>query len=125
MLQELKEILGIIKDLPHMVMWVLAGLLLYKVVVVGSIYGVIKLAIDRLHSWLVTPKVVTHQYDLKHLSMTTEAAEALSIFLGSAARDVKSFGGSYLYPDDIMRIKKRYDLGKLEEEKTKPKTATA
>lgn len=62
MIEELKQILLIIKDLPHMVMWVLAGLLLYKVVVVGSVYGVIRLAIIKLYDYNVGPKNVVYDF---------------------------------------------------------------
>lgn len=36
MLEELKQLIELIKGMPHMVMWVLAGLLFYKVVIIGS-----------------------------------------------------------------------------------------
>lgn len=39
-----------------MALWVLAGFWVYKVVVIGSIYGLIKFIVTKLHSWLTMPK---------------------------------------------------------------------
>ena len=59
MMEELKEIVAMIANLPSMALWVMAGFWAYKVIVIGSIYGVIKLAIDRAHSWATKER---HEY---------------------------------------------------------------
>jgi hypothetical protein len=56
MLDELKLLVEMVAKLPSMALWVIAFFFAYKVVVVGSIYGVIRLGIERAHSWLTTPK---------------------------------------------------------------------
>lgn len=55
-MEELKMLVEMASKLPQMALWVLIGFWAYKVVVVGSIYGVIRFGIDRLHSWLTKPK---------------------------------------------------------------------
>lgn len=55
-MEELKLLIGMVADLPSMALWVLIGFLLYKLAVIGSIYGVIKLFIDKTHDWLITRK---------------------------------------------------------------------
>lgn len=115
MLQELKEILGIIKDLPHMVMWVLAGLLLYKVVVIGSIYGVIKLAIDRLHDWLTRPRTVTHVWKLESFYMIDDAKSALSGFLHAKIQR----STNYTHLSDVNEFIRIYKLGEEADAKLK------
>lgn len=55
-MEELQAIVEMIAKLPQTALWVLIGFWTYKVVVVGSIYGLIRFAIDKLHSWLTTPK---------------------------------------------------------------------
>jgi uncharacterized membrane protein YhiD involved in acid resistance len=55
-MEELKLLIGMVADLPQMALWVLIGFLIYKLAVIGSIFGVIKLAIDRLHNFAVTRK---------------------------------------------------------------------
>lgn len=51
-MDELKELITMISHLPALTVWVLVGFLVYKLAVVGSIYGVIRLAIERLFSYL-------------------------------------------------------------------------
>lgn len=55
-MEELKLLVGMVADLPSMALWVIAAFWAYKVCVIGSIYGVIRLAIVKAHSWLTTPK---------------------------------------------------------------------
>ena len=55
-MEELKLLIQMVADLPHAALWVIAGVLIYKVSIIGSIYGVIRLAIIKLHDWLTTPK---------------------------------------------------------------------
>ena len=55
-MDELKLLIEMVADLPQMALWVLIGFFIYKCVVIGSIYGVLRLLINRLHSWLTTPR---------------------------------------------------------------------
>lgn len=63
-MEELKLLIAMVKDLPSMAIWLLAIFFAYKVMIVGSIYGVIRFGIDRLHSWLTTPKQRLEQVDI-------------------------------------------------------------
>lgn len=49
MIEALKEISDIIKQLPHLSIWILAGLLFYKVVIIGSWFGIARLVILKTH----------------------------------------------------------------------------
>lgn len=55
-MEELKLLIGMVTDLPQMALWVLVGYLAYKLAVVGSIYGTIRFAIDKLHSYKIKQK---------------------------------------------------------------------
>ena len=55
-MSDLKELARMLADLPHAALWVIAAVLIYKVSIVGSIYGVLRLAIAKLHDWAVTKK---------------------------------------------------------------------
>lgn len=57
MFDALKELIGLVKELPEFALWILLGYLLYKLFVVGSIYGIIRLAISKAHDYLVKPKI--------------------------------------------------------------------
>lgn len=54
-MDELKMLIDMVAALPAMAMWVLVGFFAYKVVVVGSIYGLVRFVVDKLHSWLTGP----------------------------------------------------------------------
>lgn len=58
MIEELKVIVEMIADLPSFALWVIAAFWAYKVIVIGSVYGVIRLAINKFHDFLVKPKDV-------------------------------------------------------------------
>lgn len=65
MIDAIKEITTLIEKLPHMALWILAGVLIYKVIFIGSWFGIAKLLIDRTHSFLTSPK--PHQFYLDDL----------------------------------------------------------
>lgn len=56
-MEELKLLVGMVASLPAMALWVIAFFFIYKVVVVGSIYGVIRFVADKLFEWLRQRKV--------------------------------------------------------------------
>jgi hypothetical protein len=62
MIDALKELIGLVKELPEFALWILLGYLLYKLFIVGSIYGIIRLGINKLHDYLVNKK---HKLDIK------------------------------------------------------------
>jgi hypothetical protein len=51
-MEELKLLIGMVTDLPALATWVLVGFLVYKIAVIGSVYGVIRLGITQLFGWL-------------------------------------------------------------------------
>jgi len=61
-MNELRELVGLVKDLPNAALWVIAAIFLYKVTIVGSVYGVARLAIGKLHDWAVTRKAREVEY---------------------------------------------------------------
>ena len=52
-MEELKLLISMVADLPALAVWVLVGYLVYKISVVGSIYGVIRLLIVKAHDVLL------------------------------------------------------------------------
>lgn len=59
-MEEIKVIIDAIAGLPQIALWVLIGFWCYKVVVVGSIYGVIRFTVAKLHDAYVNRHVVKH-----------------------------------------------------------------
>jgi hypothetical protein len=104
-MEELKMLVEMVASLPQMALWVLIGFWAYKVVVVGSIYGVIRFGIDRLHSWLTKPKheLVTHDVRLMlDGEVITGAREALLAQIRRVRERSKS-GKRYafVFQDDV------------------------
>jgi hypothetical protein len=49
-MEELKQLIELVLKLPSTALWILAGYLFYKLSVIASIYGLIRYAIEKLHS---------------------------------------------------------------------------
>lgn len=56
-MEELKLLIEMVSNLPAMALWVLVGYFVYKLAVVGSIYGVIRYVAGCLFDWLKFRKV--------------------------------------------------------------------
>jgi uncharacterized membrane protein YhiD involved in acid resistance len=63
-MDELKLLIEMVSNLPSLAVWVLVGYLFYKIAVVGSIYGLLRFGIEKLHDWLVTRKTRTEEVSL-------------------------------------------------------------
>ena len=61
-MDELKALIELVAKLPTLTVWVLLGYLVYKLAVVGSTYGVIRLALIRLFDWLQQRKAREVEY---------------------------------------------------------------
>ena len=63
-----------VNDLPALATWVLIGYLIYKITVIGSIYGVIRLLIVKLHDVLMDRKAVVKPGEIPCIDETVHAA---------------------------------------------------
>lgn len=55
-MEELKILIEAVAGLPTITLWVLVGYLIYKLCVIGSIYGVIRFGIEKFVEWKLAPK---------------------------------------------------------------------
>lgn len=55
-MDDLKLLVDMVGHLPQLALWVLLGYLVYKLAVVGSIYGVIRYVTKEVFSWLSVKK---------------------------------------------------------------------
>ena len=72
-MDELKELVGLINSLPQIALWVMVGFWAYKVIVVGSVYGVIRLAISKAYEAFAKPR----EFTLDDMSITAGVAADL------------------------------------------------
>lgn len=56
MIEELKALIAVVNSLPQLALWVAIGFWAYKVIIIGSVYGVIRLAINKAYSAWTNPK---------------------------------------------------------------------
>ena len=73
-MEELKILVGLIADLPALGVWVLAGYLIYKISVIGSIYGVIRLLIVKAHDVLLHRGLAVTETQLRCVGRQVHAA---------------------------------------------------
>ena len=59
-MEELKQLIELVLKLPNTALSILAGYLVYKLAVVGSIYGTIKFTVEKIHSWATKPKLTLY-----------------------------------------------------------------
>ncbi len=118
-MEDLKMLIGMVKDLPALAIWVLVLYFLYKVFIVGSIYGVIRLAINRMHSWKTKPPpppqpLQPQEWDIDGMIITHDGTKkilmrALSRCLGT---------GSYIHTSNAVRLNEAIDLWEAKHEKS-------
>lgn len=101
-MEELKLLIEMVANLPALAVWVLAGYLAYKVAIVGSIYGVIRLAITKLYEWK-TAKVET-QIRLGVNTINEDVAEAIKLQL------TRLFGNGYIQYSDVAKLRQAIDI---------------
>jgi hypothetical protein len=73
----------------------------YKVVVIGSIYGVVRLLIVKAHDWATKPKTMALKIGAKPIDETT--AEALN------AQIARVCNGSYYHMSDVQKLREALD----------------
>lgn len=103
-MDELKELISMMAGLPTVVVWVLVGYLVYKLAVLGSIYGVLRLLIERAHDWVTRPERTEWELDGIVLTPTTKVALAQQLV---RLCEVKLH---YSYFTDVDRLRKAIDL---------------
>ena len=73
-MEELKLLISMVNDLPALATWVLVGYLIYKITVIGSIYGVIRLLIVKMHDVLTIYKSTVKPNEILCMDDTVHAA---------------------------------------------------
>lgn len=101
-MEELKLLVEMVAGLPTMTVWVLAGYLAYKLAIVGSIYGVIRLAINKLYEYKARPREMIHKVSSKTIN-----EDVLYELQGQVARIGTSV---YIHSSDVNKLRKAIDL---------------
>jgi len=112
-MEELKLLVDLIKDLPAMAIYVLVGFFVYKTIVVGSIYGVVRLGITKLHDAIVSKKAQKEE-EVQHIDKIdriTIAGEVDDLIDQLSRLKGVSCGGdlSFIHDSDIKWLKRAID----------------
>lgn len=99
-MDELKLLIEMVAHLPSLMVWVLVGYLVYKVAVIGSIYGVIRLLICKVHDWKTQPRPM--KIGAKVIDEAT--ADALQVQLLRLNRI-----GNYIHMSDVLALSQALD----------------
>lgn len=100
-MEELKLLISMVNDLPALATWVLVGYLIYKISVIGSIYGVIRLLIVKTHDAIVSRKSAFRPGDLPCIN--DKVAEQLI----SQINRIKTT--AYIHGSDVAELAKAID----------------
>lgn len=111
MIDALKEIVVLVEKLPNIAIWILAGLLFYKVVVIGSWFGIAKLLIERSYSYLKLKAEEPRAISLKHL-LCQVSETRLTDVLKKARRH-----SEYLHGSDLNWLEDLIDKGRVDYDK--------
>lgn len=85
MVEIIKELSKVLKDLPDLAIWIMVGVLFYKVFIVGGILGLIKFFINKLYSAFLN----YNDYKLKPKPKTVYVLEKID-------NDFICYDGTYL-----------------------------
>lgn len=108
MLEIIKEAGIILKDLPDLAIWILVGILFYKVFIIGGTISLIKYLITKCHSYLTLkdenkskPKEVITKYDINGRFITSDGALGIFNQLLDEMHTGCGVNSSYIHKRDV------------------------
>ena len=109
-MDELKLLIEMVANLPQTALWVCIGFFAYKVIVIGSIYSVIRFCVQKMYDAYKKPQT----YTLNGIKVDNKTALAITSLICRLCTDSRF---DYIRPDDVVRLQKAVDI--VIEEKTK------
>lgn len=108
-MEELKIIMDTVAHLPAMALWVLAGLLLYKIVIIGSIFGVARLFILKAHDWAVKPRQKEIDEAVDKITVCSGSFNHLIVQLKRLVNVRAGVGSEWIHETDVRWLKEAID----------------
>lgn len=110
-MEELKILVEMVAGLPAMATWMLACFFAYKVIVIGSIYGVVKYVCSELFGWLKLrssqPKLSDAKDELDACCISQ--ASPLLLLQIQRLKGIKSGGSLYIQQADVEWLRQAID----------------
>ena len=108
-MDELELLVKMVGNLPQMALWVIAAFWGYKVVVVGSIYGVIRLAINKAHAAICGPRNREIRPMLDGMSIGIALEPLLEQIKRIRGVSATTKGSSYIHSSDVAWLREAID----------------
>lgn len=109
--EELKILIEAVANLPNAALWVLSGYLFYKVCIIGSIYGVIRFSVEKLHDWAVTKKTEVTPVDMtKQVACISESVAMSLVNQVIRLHGVNGINSTYIHASDVAKLSQAIDI---------------
>ena len=124
-MEELKLLVQMVASLPALAVWVIVAFYIYKITIIGSIYGVIRFIVSKIHDYGITQKTRLEQVNLhdKFYGITINQDETLDELIVQISRlkgKATGIKSSYIHKNSVdwlreaINEKERQDNSKLE-----------
>lgn len=111
-MDELKVLVEMVSHLPAMAMWVLVGFWAYKVVVIGSLYGVIRFVAGGLFGYLKARKTEVQYQEIRPMLDGVCISGTVGALMGQLhrLRGVNvSIGSTYIHDSSVEWLRQAID----------------
>lgn len=112
MIDEVKELIGLIKELPDIALWILAGFAIYKTFifssVTGSLYYGFKFAVTKLsaaYDAKLNRKPPPKEVNLSHIAITHDGTYDVLLSTLADLRGVRTKDSTYLHSRDVSWLR--------------------
>jgi len=107
MIDELKDLIKLLGEIPEMALWVLAGFAIYKTFVFSSVTGALyygfRFLTEKVHDALIRPTVTAWEFGVDGTTCIDDAKRAVDAALRDALFEVKTTSG-YVHLSDAAPI---------------------
>lgn len=106
MIEVIKELSEIVKDLPDLAVWILCGLLFYKVFIIGSGFALARFFIVKVHDYLKAEKKIVVEEKVSVISLDgkviTEEFDSFMKLVDFMRAEHKGYAGSGTWKSEYV-----------------------
>jgi len=113
----LQQLVDMVKDMPSLAIWVLAGLLMYKIVMIGSWFGIARLVILKGHECIVKPRKKEYLFGSHFIGGAGIANEFLGLIASIKNSNGSSYVSEYVHDGDLSWFREAINDKKLKDKK--------
>ncbi len=99
-------LIDMVANLPAMAMWVLVGFFAYKVVIIGSVYGLVRFGISQFVVWRTWVKPTP---DIRYTFLNKTINEDVSLALTAQIARIMDTKYGYIHMTDVQKLQRAID----------------